>query len=176
MTLVALAGLPGTGKSMVARGLASHLTAVVLDKDPIRAALFGTSGVDYSRAQDDLCASIMLRVAGYMIRTARVPYVILDGRPHSRRYQVEVVDRYARCRDIRVALIECVCSPATALGRLQQDKKTATHEARNRDRELYERLRSEFQPIREPKLVVSTEGTVESIVRRCLEYLVLRSA
>ena len=40
MTLIALAGLPGAGKSTLAHVLAAELGAPVFDKDTVRAALF----------------------------------------------------------------------------------------------------------------------------------------
>jgi adenylylsulfate kinase len=38
--LIAMAGLPGTGKSTLANALANALGAAVLNKDRVRAALF----------------------------------------------------------------------------------------------------------------------------------------
>jgi predicted kinase len=43
-----MAGLPGTGKSTLARVLANDLGGVVLDKDVIRAALFPAALIEYS--------------------------------------------------------------------------------------------------------------------------------
>src|SRR5947209_2269421 len=45
--LIAMAGLPGTGKSTLARQMARALSGVVLDKDVIRAALFPPALVEY---------------------------------------------------------------------------------------------------------------------------------
>lgn len=59
--IIAMAGLPGVGKSTLARALAARLDAVVLDKDRIRASLFPPSHVDYSRDQDDFCIDVMYR-------------------------------------------------------------------------------------------------------------------
>ena len=43
-----MAGLPGSGKSTVARALAQRIPAAVLDKDIIRAAIFPPAHVEYS--------------------------------------------------------------------------------------------------------------------------------
>jgi predicted kinase len=53
--LIAMAGLPGTGKSTLAHHLADACASIVLDKDSIRAALFPIDQVEYSTRQDDFC-------------------------------------------------------------------------------------------------------------------------
>src|SRR5258708_1848329 len=65
--IVIMAGLPGTGKSTLARALSQCLPAAVLDKDSIRASLFQPAYVEYSRLQDDFCQEIMLQTAGYLL-------------------------------------------------------------------------------------------------------------
>jgi adenylylsulfate kinase len=103
--LIAMAGLPGTGKSTLARGLAAALPAVVLDKDPIRAALFPPAEVEYSTRQDDFCLSLMLQVAAYMVERDADRRVILDGRPFARRYQRAMVEDAARRLGTELCLI-----------------------------------------------------------------------
>lgn len=66
-----MAGLPGTGKSTVARGLAKKTAGCVLSKDEIRAALFAPDDIEYSTAQDDFCMEIMLQAASFLFR--RIP-------------------------------------------------------------------------------------------------------
>src|SRR5215469_2334110 len=95
--LIAMAGLPGTGKSTLARALAEALPATVLDKDTVRAALFAPEDVEYSTAQDDFCLSVMLQTAGYLWEREPTRRILLDGRPFARRYQrAEVADFAAR--------------------------------------------------------------------------------
>ncbi|MFZ0994064.1 MAG: AAA family ATPase, partial [Candidatus Sulfotelmatobacter sp.] len=58
--IVLMAGLPGAGKTTLARELANRLPGRVLNKDEIRHALFSADEIEYSSRQDDFCLHLML--------------------------------------------------------------------------------------------------------------------
>ncbi|MCB0136309.1 MAG: AAA family ATPase, partial [Caldilineaceae bacterium] len=91
--LVLLTGLPGSGKSHLARALASALHADVLDRDAVRDAIFPARDLDYSAEQNELASQVTYQVAEYILRRDPVRTLILDGRPFSKRIQVEKVVR-----------------------------------------------------------------------------------
>ncbi len=169
--IVIMAGLPGTGKSTVARALAQRLPGVVLDKDSIRASLFQPAHVEYSQSQDDFCQEIMLQTAAYLITKDAELYVLLDGRTFSRRYQRERVIEFCSQVGTTWATLECVCSEATALGRLAEAVAANSHLAANRTPELYREIRKAWEPIDHPKLVIDTDADLELSVDRALRYL-----
>jgi predicted kinase len=169
--LVIMAGLPGTGKSTVARALAQRLPAAVLDKDIIRGALFTPERVEYSRAQDDFCQEIMLQTAAYLFGRNSSLCVLLDGRTFSRRYQRDRVLEFCSQLHIRWAILECVCSEQTALARLEKAAEEQTHPAKNRTPDLYHQIRKAWEPIDHPKLVIDTEAGLDSSVERATQYL-----
>jgi adenylylsulfate kinase len=169
--LIVMAGLPGTGKSTLARRLAQELPALVLDKDAVRAALFPPSEIEYSTPQDDLCVEIMLQVARYLLLKDADRHVIIDGRTFSRAYQVEAVRAYARELDIGCAWLECVCSDAVARERLDRDVARGTHPASNRTYQMYLSVKAKAEPIAEPKLVIDTEGDLDAAVAECLAHI-----
>jgi predicted kinase len=169
--IVMLAGLPGTGKSSIARELARALPAVILDKDQIRAALFPTARITYTTTQDDFCLGVMLQTAAYLLRQQPDEPVILDGRTFSRTYQVQLVEQHAADLEAPLAVIECICSDATARQRLEQDAAAGHHLAGNRDYALYLAIKARFEPIREPKLVVNTDHPLRDVVAQCLAYI-----
>jgi predicted kinase len=169
--LIAMAGLPGTGKSTLACHLAVALHAVVLDKDRIRAAIFVPDEVEYSSGQDDFCMRVMLLAAEYIFCRDRDRYVIMDGRTFSRAYQLDACAAFTSRLKVSFRIIECTCSDETARARLEHDVLERSHLATNRDYDLYRAVKARFEPILYPKLVVDTEHGLDSCVRQCLDYL-----
>jgi predicted kinase len=167
--LVAMAGLPGTGKSTIAAALAEALPAVVLDKDKLRAGLIPTEKIEYSRAQDDYIFELLLKAAEYNLNRGR--NVILDGRTYTRRYQVERVELFTREQKVDLRIVECVCPDELAFSRLAQNLQTGGHPAGNRTSELYESMKTESEPITTEHLTLKTDQGVEALVQICLDYL-----
>lgn len=168
--IVLMAGLPGTGKSTLARALAARIGGAVLDKDVIRAALFGPF-VEYSTEQDDFCQEVMLQAAAYLLDKDRARHILLDGRTFSRRYQRQNVIDASTKLQVRWAIIECVCTEATAHRRLAEAQKAGTHPAKNRTPELYAEVRNHWEAIEQPKLVLNTEEPLETCTGRALKLL-----
>jgi predicted kinase len=167
--LIAMAGLPGTGKSTLAAALAEALPAVLLDKDKLRAGLISADRIEYSRAQDDYIFELLLKAAGYNLNRGR--HVILDGRTFTRGYQVDRVDLFAKENKADLRIIECICAEELALTRLQKDLQTADHPAGNRTPELYQTLKAEAEPIHVEHLQIKTDQGVDALVEICLNYL-----
>lgn len=167
--LIAMAGLPASGKSVLARQLSKALPAAILDKDQVRAALFSPEDLEYSLAQDDFCVDILLQAASYLLAKGRL--VILDGRPFSRRYHVERLVRYARDNQIQLKLIECTCPDPIVRQRLDRDVAEGSHLAQNRDYAMYLRVKAQAEPITVPRLVVDTSRPMETVMKDCMEYI-----
>jgi predicted kinase len=163
--IVAMAGLPGTGKSSLARALAERLNGVVINKDEIRAAAFGPL-IDYSAAQDDFCMELVYRIVAYLHETRPEVPVILDGRTYSRREQVA---RLYKALPETPRVIECVCDDAVARARLDADPH---HLARNRNFSLYEAVKASADPLEVPRLIIDTGQTdLAGALARATAYL-----
>lgn len=173
--IVAMAGLPATGKSAIARCLATELPAIVLDKDTIRAALFPPAEIEYSTRQDDFCMHVMMQVAEYVLDRDPSRHIALDGRTFSRNYQLEAWRQLAARRGVPFKVVECVCRKETARRRLEQDVAESRHVAANRTYEMYLAVRSRFEPIPFPKLVVDTDQCLEKCMQLALGYVRERS-
>src|SRR4051812_25660027 len=143
--IVIMCGLPGTGKTTLAHGLARHLDGAVLNKDEIRRALFPPERIEYSAGQDDFCQSVMQQTAQYLLAKEPDLHIFLDGRTFSRSYQRELAIRFAEQARVPWAILECVCPETTALDRIQRDCDTGNHPALNRTTELYLSIRDTFE-------------------------------
>jgi predicted kinase len=169
--IVIVAGLPGTGKTTLAREISSRVSGRVLGKDEIRHAIFSGDEIEYSTRQDDFCLRVMMETADYLLDRQPGRSIFLDGRPFSRRYQLDNAIAAAASMHQPWRIFECVCSDETARLRLQKDAESKTHQAGNRDYELYLEVKSRYETIVHPKTVIDTDQALDTSVDQALAAL-----
>jgi len=169
--IVLMAGLPGTGKTTLARALAERTKGRVLSKDEFRHSIFLPAEIEYSSRQDDFCLRFMVETAGYLLSQNPTKIVFLDGRPFSRRYQIENV--ITACAPLQQPwrILECVCSEKTVRQRLEHDAGRGAHPAENRDYQLYLAVKDRFEAITRPKAVIDTSLDVDVCVSQALRTI-----
>lgn len=159
-----MAGLPASGKSALCRSFAELLSGAVLDKDKLRSALFEERDIEYSTAQDDLCVSILLEAAAFILEKDPSRVVFLDGRPFSRGYQIDTVLKVATALKQEWRILECVCTEETARKRLSEHQALGEHAAADRNYELYKRVKQQFEEIKLPKVIIDTDQPLEACI------------
>jgi predicted kinase len=169
--IVLMAGLPGSGKTTLARALAARTRGRVISKDEVRHALFAPEEIEYSSRQDDFCLQLMLETAGYLLKQNSQRMIFLDGRPFSRQYQIENVLRTATSLQQPWRILECVCSEEIARQRLEADTAGGAHPAGNRGYSLYVEVKARFEAITLPKTVIDTGQPLDACVEAGLATL-----
>lgn len=161
--LIAFAGLPGTGKSTLAKALCKTLNAALLNKDDIRAALFSPEDIDYSSRQNDFCMNVLYQLAVFHAARNSDRHIIIDGRTFSKSEQLLPLRECATRCQRELILVECICSDEMARSRLRQDNERSIHPAADRNEALYDQVKATSQPITLPSITVNTED--ESLER-----------
>lgn len=166
--VVVLAGLPGAGKSTLARALAERIPdARVIDKDQVRDALFAPC--DYSSAERGVTFSAMLDSARYHLGRGRV--VFFDGLTFSRRNEVAAAEVVASESGAFAAVIVCDVPVDVAVRRCDDEAATGTHPAGNRDGDLVRRVASEMEEPAGAYLTLTTTRPVDELVGSALAWI-----
>lgn len=170
--LIAMAGLPGTGKSTLCARLALQLGGVVLSKDVVRAAMFPPPVLDYSTAQDHVAMSAVYQAVKYLFIYQPSRPVFLDGRTFSKPGQLDAPLALAAELHVTFRVIECVCADAVARSRIAADHATGQHPAGNRTPDLYDRAKAAAVPLTVERLTLDTGVlSLDECVTRSLAYL-----
>jgi predicted kinase len=164
--LVIFRGLPGTGKTTLARLLVQRRPALlVLSRDVIRRALIHAPS--YSPEEKELVDALIASMSGFLLDRGRD--VVIDGMALSSAAGVDRLVRVAAARNVPARIVECVCRQETALARIRGDE--GRHPAADRGEALYFSVKARFQPAAYPVLTVDTDREASLAVNDLVEYL-----
>jgi len=162
-----LVGPPATGKSRLARRLATALDAQVVESDRVRKQLFAEpryTGGEHA-AVYGWCHTI-LRSALVVGRN-----VIFDATNLEERRRRKVYSIAEQC-DARLAIIWVTCPPSVVQQRLlRRQLREDKDDLSDADWPVFLELRRKAEPIRRAHVVLNTAADYETVLQRLLDTL-----
>lgn len=166
LTLVQMHGDPGSGKSTIARGLATSADLVHIDKDVILSSMLeGGAGEGISRP---LAHEVMWAIADDVL--AQGKSVVVDT-PAWRPTTVERGQAIARRHSAQYVMIECVCSLGEIDDRLATRVRLRSHPDRRRNWYVEWNL----ERPRVDRLCLNTSQPLDAAIREAREYVLNQS-
>jgi len=168
--LVMLCGLPGTGKSTLARKLAEQLPAVMVESDRVRQEIFTPPAYTAEESQHvhRICHILM----GWYLR--HYYHVVYDA-TNLYEYHRRLAYRLAARNKAQLVVAEVIASEEVVRERLSPRRRkdtitSGTTDYSDADWEVYLRMRRQAEPIQHEYISIDTsDGDVERAVRCLLE-------
>jgi predicted kinase len=162
--LVAIAGLPGAGKSTLAAAIAAERGWARVDRDAIRAAMF--PGYPPSLARTRAAFRTVLLAAELHLVEGRS--CVLDGMTLGRAADRERVAALAARHGAAFALLWLDVPAAVARARIAVDLATAQHLASDRTPDLVGAVLARFEPPNDALLRIDASDPREQILATAL--------
>jgi predicted kinase len=160
--LVMLCGLPGTGKTTLARRLADGLPAVVVESDRVRQKLFARPA--YTGQESQRVHQVCHILIGWYLR--HYYHVVYDA-TNLYEYHRGLIYRLAARSGACLVVVEVTASDDVVRERLAPRRRThpavpAQKDYSDADWDVYVRMRRRSEPIQHDHIVVDTsDGDVE---------------
>ncbi|MBD3397741.1 AAA family ATPase [Candidatus Micrarchaeota archaeon] len=167
--LVLVCGLPGAGKSTLAKALAEKLSAVYLSSDIIRMKML--SERTYSEHEKYKVYGRMVEEAGKLLSAGKA--VVCDATFYKKKTRAEMRGA-AEKAGAELHIILCQLDEQTLEERMEQRGKEGAG-ASEADFSIYLKVKGLFEPIENEHLVLDTSVPVEEQVGTAAEYIEKKS-
>jgi predicted kinase len=163
--VVALIGLPGAGKSVVARALEDQLGLRRICRDAIRHAMFPKCAYSFAEKRAAFRGLLLALEINCMLGASSV----LDGVTFSRRRDLLRVDAVIRRYGYTPVPIYLDCPPDVARARIADDVRNNRHLARDRTPEMVTDVLMRFDTPPPSALVIDATLPAVEVCRRAVE-------
>ncbi len=163
--VVALIGLPGAGKSTVARALEDQLGLRRVCRDAIRHAMFPRCAYSFAEKRAAFRAQLLALEINCMLGESSV----LDGVTFTRRRDLMRVDAAIRRYGFAPIPIYLECPPDLARARIAADVANDRHLARDRTPDVVTEVLSRFDAPPPNALVIDARKSATDVCRLAVE-------
>jgi predicted kinase len=147
LLIIVVCGLPGVGKSTLAKDLAPLTNAVILSSDKIRKELFPKP--TYSKQEVKLIYDVMILLAKYLYRAGI--NCIIDATFNKEKSRTELKNKLMLPEE-ELRIVECICPEDAVVSRLKSRKNDYS----DADLRIYKRMKKNYELILEDHIVIDT--------------------
>lgn len=165
--VIALMGLPGSGKTTVAEALAVRRAFSLVSRDSIRAAMF--LPCRFTEAEKEAAYAAMLRALAACLALGRS--CVVEGLPFSRAREVADVRGLAEAAGARFLAVFLDCPVHVAQARARRDAALTGRPPEDRDAETVVRVAARFDPPPPDALRLDATLSPEALADAILEWL-----
>lgn len=160
--LVIVMGLPGSGKSYFAKGLAKEIGAAYIGSDEVRKEI-GLMG-NYQLEKKLSVYDEMLSRAREIHKTGRS--LVLDGTFYLEQVRESFIFM-AKSLSWQLSIIQIQAEEDLISKRLSKPREDS-----EADIEVYQKIKSKFEPIKEPHLLIqSSDGAIQESLEKAVKYI-----
>lgn len=163
--VVALIGLPGSGKSIAARALQDQLALRRVCRDTIRQAMFPRCSYSFAEKRAAFRAMLLAVEINCMLGESSV----IDGVTFSRRRDLQRVDAAIRRYGFLPVPIYLDCPPDVARARIAEDVASNRHLARDRTPEIVADVMVRFESPPANALVINSNVPAAELCRQVVD-------
>jgi predicted kinase len=163
--VVALIGLPGAGKSVVARAIADQLGLRRVDRDAIRHAMFPRCSYSFVEKRASFRALLLALEMNCMLGESTV----IDGCTFSRRSDLERVDQIVRAQGFQAIPVFLDCPSDVARARIERDVAENRHLARDRTPDVVAEVLARMEPPPPGSLTIDATLPAAEVCRLAVE-------
>ena len=160
--IVLICGLPGVGKTTIAKNLAPLIDAVILSTDKIRKELIPNP--TYTKEERKLIYDVMVLIAAYLQNSGI--NIILDATFNKEDSRNKVKQRIRVPRD-EFFIIECVCPENIIFSRIKNRKEDYS----DADISVYQKMKKIYEPVKVDHITVDTSLNTADNVKNIASLL-----